>query len=151
MDCGRRSVSMESVGDTGVCCDAQNPVVPNAAFAGLPEYCRRAGSPERVQARRITTLYGSLIWAEKDSAYVDSSAAARPLQPGWRRVFYRMEWGGLRDGYMRAVFWSRARDRSGGENGRRSGRKKLFGKHPADCVFLSRTQYRWGRENSIWN
>ncbi|RHP00972.1 NlpC/P60 family protein [Firmicutes bacterium TM09-10] len=60
---------------------------------------------ERVQARRITTLYaGSLIWAEKDSAYVDSSAAARPLQPGWRRVFLPDGMGGLREGYMRSRF-----------------------------------------------
>lgn len=60
---------------------------------------------ERVQARRITTLYaGSLIWAEKDSALGDSSAAARLLQPGWRRVFLPDGMGGLRDGYMRSRF-----------------------------------------------
>ena len=65
------------------------------SFAGLPEYCRRAEA-ERVQARRITTLYaGSLIWAEKDSASGDSSAGCRLLQPDWRRVFYRMEWAVL--------------------------------------------------------
>lgn len=60
---------------------------------------------ERVQARRITTLYaGSLIWAEKDSALGDSSAAARLLQPGWRRVFLPDGMGGLRKGYMRSRF-----------------------------------------------
>ena len=60
---------------------------------------------ERVQARRITTLYaGSLIWAEKDSALGDSSAAARLLQPGWRRVFLPDGMGGLREGYMRSCF-----------------------------------------------
>ena len=60
---------------------------------------------ERVQARRITTLYaGGLIWAEKDSALGDSNAAARLLQPGWRRVFLPDGMGGLREGYMRSRF-----------------------------------------------
>ena len=47
---------------------------------------------------------GSLIWAEKDSASGDSSAAARLLQPGWRRVFLPDGMGGLREGYMRSCF-----------------------------------------------
>ena len=88
-------VSMESVGDTGVCHDAQN----SGCAMQLLQVCQNIADvleAERVQARRITTLYaGSLIWAEKDSALGDSSAAARLLQPGWRRVFYRMEWAVL--------------------------------------------------------
>ena len=87
-------VSVESVGDTGVCYDAQN----SGCAMQLLQVCQNIADvleAERVQARRITTLYaGSLIWAEKDSAYVDSSAAARPLQPGWRRVFLPDGMGG---------------------------------------------------------
>ena len=37
--------------------------------------------------------------------------------------FYRMEWAVLGKDICGAVFWSRARDRSGGENGRHSGRR----------------------------
>ena len=97
-------VSMESVGDTGVCYDAQN----SGCAMQLLQVCQNIADvleAERVQARRITTLYaGSLIWAEKDSALGDSSAAARLLQPGWRRVFLPDGMGGLRDGYMRSRF-----------------------------------------------
>lgn len=97
-------VSVESVGGTGVCCDAQN----SGCAMQLFQVCQNIADvleAERVQARRITTLYaGSLIWAEKDSAYVDSSAAARLLQPDWRRVFLPDGMGGLRDGYMRSRF-----------------------------------------------
>ena len=95
---------MESVGGAGVCYDAQNSGCEMQLF----EVCQNIADvleAERVQARRITTLYaGSLIWAEKDSAYVDSSAAARLLQPGWRRVFLPDGMGGLREGYMRSRF-----------------------------------------------
>lgn len=83
---------------------------------------------DRVQARRITTLYaGSLIWAEKDPAAGDSrvvdgnaagivavapadgngtdmTAAPTALQPGWRRVFLPDGIGGLREGFMRSRF-----------------------------------------------
>lgn len=92
------------VENAGVCCDAQN----SGCAMQLFQVCQNIADvleAERVQARRITTLYaGSLIWAEKDSAYVDSSAAARPLQPGWRRVFLPDGMGGLREGYMRSRF-----------------------------------------------
>lgn len=95
---------MESVGDAGVCYDAQN----SGCAMQLLQVCQNIADvleAERVQARRITTLYaGSLIWAEKDSASGDSSAAARLLQPGWRRVFLPDGMGGLRDGYMRSRF-----------------------------------------------
>ena len=97
-------VSMESVGDAGVCYDAQN----SGCAMQLLQVCQNIADvleAERVQARRITTLYaGSLIWAEKDSASGDSSAAARLLQPGWRRVFLPDGMGGLREGYMRSRF-----------------------------------------------
>ena len=97
-------VSMESVGDAGVCYDAQN----SGCAMQLFQVCQNIADvleAERVQARRITTLYaGSLIWAEKDSASCDSSAAARLLQSGWRRVFLPDGMGGLREGYMRSRF-----------------------------------------------
>ena len=97
-------VSMESVGDTGVCYDAQN----SGCAMQLLQVCQNIADvleAERVQARRITTLYaGSLIWAEKDSALGDSNAAACLLQPGWRRVFLPDGMGGLREGYMRSRF-----------------------------------------------
>ena len=116
-------VSMESVGDAGVCYDAQN----SGCAMQLLQVCQNIADvleAERVQARRITTLYaGSLIWAEKDSALGDSNAAARLLQPGWRRVFLPDGMGGLREDICGAVFWSCARERNGGENGRRSGRR----------------------------
>lgn len=116
-------VPMESTGGAGVCYDAQN----SGCAMRLLQVCQNIADvleAERVQARRITTLYaGSLIWAEKDSAYVDSSAAARLLQPAGDASFYRMEWAVLGKDICGAVFWSRARDRNGGENGRRSGRR----------------------------
>ena len=97
-------VPLESVGGAGVCYDAQN----SGCAMQLFQVCQNIADvleAERVQARRITTLYaGSLIWAEKDSASGDSSAAARLLQPGWRRVFLPDGMGGLRDGYMRSRF-----------------------------------------------
>lgn len=97
-------VHMESVGGAGVCYDAQN----SGCAMQLFQVCQNIADvleAERVQARRITTLYaGSLIWAEKDSALGNSSAAARLLQPGWRRVFLPDGMGGLRDGYMRSRF-----------------------------------------------
>lgn len=97
-------VPMESVGDAGVCYDAQNSGCDMQLF----RVCQNIADvleAERVQARRITTLYaGSLIWAEKDSALGDSNAAARLLQPGWRRVFLPDGMGGLREGYMRNRF-----------------------------------------------
>ena len=174
-------VSMESVGDTGVCYDAQN----SGCAMQLLQVCQNIADvleAERVQARRITTLYaGSLIWAEKDSALGDSSAAARLLQPGWRRVFLPDGMGGLRDGYMRSRF-SGAVPRTGavekmgaaavgdsdgayrsyrcsvtvGAGGMRGCRRAQVGrnfseKHPADCVFLSRDAVPLGRENSRWN
>ena len=96
-------VPMESVGDAGVCYDAQN----SGCAMQLLQVCQNIADvleAERVQARRITTLYaGSLIWAEKDSALGDSNAAARLLQPGWRRVFLPDGMGGLREGYMRSI------------------------------------------------
>ena len=97
-------VPLESVGGAGVCYDAQN----SGCAMQLFQVCQNIADvleAERVQARRITTLYaGSLIWAEKDSALGNSSAAARLLQPGWRRVFLPDGMGGLRDGYMRSRF-----------------------------------------------
>ena len=97
-------VPMKSVGDAGVCYDAQN----SGCAMQLFQVCQNIADvleAERVQARRITTLYaGSLIWAEKDSALGDSNAAARLLQPGWRRVFLPDGMGGLREGYMRSRF-----------------------------------------------
>lgn len=97
-------VPMESVGGAGVCYDAQN----SGCAMQLLQVCQNIADvleAERVQARRITTLYaGSLIWAEKDSALGDSNAAARLLQPGWRRVFLPDGMGGLREGYMRSRF-----------------------------------------------
>ena len=97
-------VSVESAGATGACCDVQNTGCAMQLF----QICQNIADvleAERVQARRITTLYaGSLIWAEKDSALGDSSAAARLLQPGWRRVFLPDGMGGLREGYMRSRF-----------------------------------------------
>ena len=89
-------VPMESVGGAGVCYDAQN----SGCAMQLFQVCQNIADvleAQRVQARRI-------IWAEKDSAYVDSSAAARLLQPGWRRVFLPDGMGGLREGYMRSRF-----------------------------------------------
>lgn len=97
-------VSVESVGGAGACCDAQN----SGCAMQLFQICQNIADvmeAERVQARRITTLYaGSLIWAEKDSAAGDSSAADCLLQPGWRRVFLPDGMGGLRKGYMRSRF-----------------------------------------------
>ena len=97
-------VSVESVGGAGACCDAQN----SGCAMQLFQVCQNIADvleAERVQARRITTLYaGSLIWAEKDSAAGDSSAADCLLQPGWRRVFLSDGMGGLRKGYMRSRF-----------------------------------------------
>lgn len=97
-------VPVESAGATGACCDVQNTGCAMQLF----QICQNIADvleAERVQARRITTLYaGSLIWAEKDSVLGDSSAAARPLQPGWRRVFLPDGMGGLRKGYMRSRF-----------------------------------------------
>lgn len=97
-------VSVESVGGAGACCDAQN----SGCAMQLFQVCQNIADvleAERVQARRITTLYaGSLIWAEKDSAAGDSSAADCLLQPGWRRVFLSDGMGGLREGYMRSRF-----------------------------------------------
>ena len=97
-------VPMESAGATGVCCDAQN----SGCAMQLFQVCQNIADvleAERVQARRITTLYaGSLIWAEKDSALGDSSAAARPMLRGWRRDFLPDGMGGLREGYMRSRF-----------------------------------------------
>lgn len=93
-----------SVESAGVCCDAQN----SGCAMQLFQVCQNIADvleAERVQARRITTLYaGSLIWAEKDSAAGDSSAADCLLQPGWRRVFLPDGMGGLRKGYMRSRF-----------------------------------------------
>ena len=95
---------MESVGGAGACYDTQN----SGCAMQLFQVCQNIADvleAERVQARRITTLYaGSLIWAEKDSAAGDSSAADCLLQPGWRRVFLPDGMGGLRDGYMRSRF-----------------------------------------------
>lgn len=58
-------VSMESVGDAGVCYDAQN----SGCAMQLLQVCQNIADvleAERVQARRITTLYaGSLIWRER--------------------------------------------------------------------------------------
>ncbi len=59
-------VPMESVGDAGVCWhDAQN----SGCAMQLLQVCQNIADvleAERVQARRITTLYaGSLIWAEE--------------------------------------------------------------------------------------
>ena len=69
-------VPVENAGGAGVCCDAQN----SGCAMQLLQVCQNIADvleAERVQARRITTLYaGSLIWAEKDSALGDSSAAA---------------------------------------------------------------------------
>ncbi len=97
-------VSVESVGGAGACCDTQN----SGCAMQLFQVCQNIADvleAERVQARRITTLYaGSLIWAEKDSALGDSSAADCLLQPGWRRVFLPDGMGGLRKGYMRSRF-----------------------------------------------
>ena len=115
-------VPMESVGGAGVCYDAQN----SGCAMQLLQVCQNIADvleAERVQARRITTLYaGSLIWAEKDSASGDSSAAARCSRAG-DASFYRMEWAVLGKDICGAVFWSCARERNGGENGRRSGRR----------------------------
>ena len=97
-------VPVEGTGSTGACHDAQN----SGCAMELFQVCQNIADvleAERVQARRITTLYaGSLIWAEKDSALGDSNAAARLLQPGWRRVFLPDGMGGLREGYMRSRF-----------------------------------------------
>lgn len=97
-------VPVESAGATDACCDVQN----SGCAMQLFQVCQNIADvleAERVQARRITTLYaGSLIWAEKDSALGDSSAAARLQQPGWRRVFLPDGMGGLREGYMRSCF-----------------------------------------------
>ena len=117
-------VPVEGTGSTGACHDAQN----SGCAMELFQVCQNIADvleAERVQARCIMTLYaGSLIWAEKDSALGDSSAAARLLQPGWQtRRFYRMEWAVLGMDICGAVFWSCAKDRSGGENGRCSGRR----------------------------
>ena len=96
-------VPVENAGGTGACCDAQN-----GCAMQLFQVCQNIADvleAERVQARRITTLYaGSLIWAEKDSAAGDSSAADCLLQPGWRRVFLSDGMSGLRKGYMRSRF-----------------------------------------------
>ena len=97
-------VPVEGTGSTGACHDAQN----SGCAMELFQVCQNIADvleAERVQARCIMTLYaGSLIWAEKDSALGDSSAAARLLQPGWRRVFLPDGMGGLREGYMRSRF-----------------------------------------------
>ena len=97
-------VPVEGTGSTGACHDAQN----SGCAMELFQVCQNIADvleAERVQARCIMTLYaGSLIWAEKDSDLGDSSAAARLLQPGWRRVFLPDGMGGLRDGYMRSRF-----------------------------------------------
>ena len=89
-------VPVEGTGSTGACHDAQN----SGCAMELFQVCQNIADvleAERVQARCIMTLYaGSLIWAEKDSALGDSSAAARLLQPGWRRVFLPDGMGGLR-------------------------------------------------------
>lgn len=116
-------VPVEGTGSTGACHDAQN----SGCAMELFQVCQNIADvleAERVQARCIMTLYaGSLIWAEKDSALGDSSAAAACCSRAGDASFYRMEWAVLGMDICGAVFWSCAKDRSGGENGRCSGRR----------------------------
>ena len=53
---------------------------------------------ERVQARRVSrhpSYAGILIWAVRKIRLTSIAALQHPpLQPGWRRVFYWMEWKG---------------------------------------------------------
>ena len=136
---------MESVGDTGVCYDAQN----SGCAMELFQVCQNIADvleAERVQARRITTLYaGSLIWAEKDSALGDSSAAARLLQPGWRRVFLPDGMGGLRDGYMRSRFLEPCQGQERWRKWAPQRSEEAFRKSIVQTAYsYLGTQYRWG-------
>ena len=138
-------VSMESVGDAGVCCDAQNSGCAMQLFQGCQNIADVLEA-ERVQARRITTLYaGSLIWAEKDSALGDSSAAARLLQPGWRRVFLPDGMGGLRDGYMRSRFLELCQGQERWRKWAPQRSEETFRKSILQTAYsYLGTQYRWG-------
>ena len=138
-------VSMESVGDAGVCYDAQN----SGCAMQLLQVCQNIADvleAERVQTRRITTLYaGSLIWAEKDSALGDSSAAARLLQPGWRRVFLPDGMGGLRDGYMRSRFLELCQGQERWRKWALQRPEEAFRKSIVQTAYsYLGTQYRWG-------
>ena len=145
-------VSVESVGGAGACYDTQN----SGCAMQLFQVCQNIADvleAERVQARRITTLYaGSLIWAEKDSALGDSNAAARLLQPGWRRVFLPDGMGGLRKRIHAEPFSGTVPGTGAVEKmGTAAAGRNFPGKHRADCVFLSRDAVPLGRKNSMWN
>ena len=101
---------------------------------------------ERVQARRITTLYaGSLIWAEKDSAAGDSSAADCLLQPGWRRVFLPDGMGGLRKGYMRSRFLEPCQGQERWRKWALQRPEETFRESIVQTAYsYLGTQYRWG-------
>ena len=138
-------VSVESVGGAGACYDTQN----SGCAMQLFQVCQNIADvleAERVQARRITTLYaGSLIWAEKDSALGDSSAAARLLQPGWRRVFLPDGMGGLRKGYMRSRFLEPCQGQERWRKWALQRPEETFRESIVQTAYsYLGTQYRWG-------